>query len=191
MNFYMPVLDPSPAGTVIRCWCSYLASVCDLFSGSDGLLWWIVFFTVFLWNILFLLFWGFHLKVKVRPIDINTTSNSKQCGKGHMSEGHSSSKHDFPSFGILMSRHKMILKKDKTKALWEEKLKKKTKTSHSSMLRWWLGWNNARSIQLCRIKHYIFLNGSYFENLKTVIEAQLLLALQSPFHVPELNSYSA
>lgn len=114
MNFYMLILNLSPAGAAIRCWCSYLVSVCELFLGSDDELWRIVFFTVFLWDILFLLFWGLHLRIIVRPVDINTTSNSKQCGKGHMSEGHSSSNHNFPSFEILMSRHKVILKEDKS-----------------------------------------------------------------------------
>lgn len=72
-----------------------LASVCELFPGSDELLWWIVCFTQFLWHILILLSWGLQLSLKVRSVDINTSNNSKQCDEGNLCGGHSSSKHDF------------------------------------------------------------------------------------------------
>lgn len=78
---------------------------------SERLSWRSISFILFLWHILILLSWGLRLCLKVRLVDINTTTNSKQCDKGHLCKGYSFPEHDFFYYEIPM-RQKLILEEE-------------------------------------------------------------------------------
>lgn len=90
LSLVQPPSSDSPAAFMLFFW---LLSLKYFLNGE--LLWRTVCFTLFLWHILVLLSWTLEHRVKVRSVDINTTTESKQCDKDHLREGYSSSKHDF------------------------------------------------------------------------------------------------
>lgn len=82
-----------PAPTVQQPLMYSRSSVCEVFPGSDELFQSVSF--CFFWPILVLLSWSLRFRIKIRYVDINTTTYSKHCGEGYLWEGYSSSKHDF------------------------------------------------------------------------------------------------